>query len=350
VDYTNEPLKGLRCGIISNQIVQANKVYHCNRKESFIATIARYPEEVQPLAKIELPYVDKNGKTKVFTIQDSATRIEFANKGIATIDLERIGQCMRLRDFLIYDNEIENLDLTPLSRCNLLRSLVLRRNKMRQLDLSPLSGQMEIQRIDLRGNQLQTLNVDPLANHQMLEKFQTDGNPLLELDISALITCRKLSDVSIDRYVKIKASRNLMNALKGPLSKYRKNIIWIDRGTGVADASRPQKVSESAVEVALGVLKSVPRISMQELTGYTGMSPDDTRELVFALVGKGDVAGRFEPGTDEFISLEAVQTAQALKSTGPEVQRCSYCGSPLPRALTTGERFTCPACGQVNEG
>ncbi len=294
--------------------------------------------------------MDKNGKTKVFTIHDSATRIEFANKGIATIDLTRLGHCLRLRDFLIYDNEIANLDLTPLGGCNLLRTLVVRRNKIRELDLSPLSGHMEIQRIDLRGNQLQSLNVDPLANHQMLEKFQTDGNPLLELDVSALITCRKLSDVSIDRYVKIKASRNLMNAIKGPLSKYKKHIIWIERGVGVADASRPQKVSESATEVTLGVLKSVPRISMQELTGYTGMSLDDTRELVFALVGKGDAAGRYEPQTDEFISLDAVQTAQALKSTGPEVQRCNYCGNPLPRALTTGERFTCPACGQVNEG
>lgn len=305
---------------------------------------------MQPLAKIELPYVDKNGRTKVFTFNDSATRIEFINKGIATIDLTRLSHCLRLRDFLLYDNDIAELDLTPLGGCNLLRSLVLRRNRLRKLDLGPLSGHREIQRIDLRENQLRTLDLGPLAEHHMLERFQTEGNPLLQLDISALITCRKLKDVKIDNYVKIKASRNLMDALRGPLSKYKKKIHWIDREAAESQPAEAREVPESVSEVTLGVLKSVPRITMQDLTGYTGMSLDDTRELVFALVGKGEAAGRYEPNSDEFISLDAVQTAEALKSDRPEVQRCYYCGSPLPRLLEKGEQIKCASCGHVNQG
>ncbi|MFW9848475.1 MAG: hypothetical protein ACFFF4_05000 [Candidatus Thorarchaeota archaeon] len=307
------------------------------------------------MAKIDFPFIDKNGKTRVLNVNDNATRIEFTNKGIASIDLSPIGNCLRLRDFHMYGNEISDLELSPLNRCSLLRSLVLRGNRLGTLDLSPLKEHLELERVDLRKNHLQSLNVDALANHLKLEKFTLEDNPLLELDISALITCRGLKEVSLDRHTKLKADRRLMAAVRGPLRRYKNRIIWIDREAAQQMAQAHQTavaatVNDGIKDTTLGVLKSVPRISMEKLSGYTNMSVDETRELVFVLVGQGDVEGRYDPDSDDFISLSAVQTVKELRSDGPIMQRCQHCGSPLPRVLVTGERFTCQSCGSVNSG
>jgi len=306
------------------------------------------------MAKVEFPFIDRRGKTRVLSVNNSATRIEFTNKGIALIDLTPIRQCLRVRDLMLYGNEIVELDLAPLSGCTMLQNLVLRENKIRELNLSPLREHIELVRIDLRKNQLQTLNVDPLANKRSLEKFTIEGNPLIELDVSALITCRKLKEIDIARHTKVKADRSFLNTIRGPIRKYKKRIIWIDRQ---ATRGQQQQVPQHSVSVnptvrttVLGLLKSVPRISMETLSQHSGMSSDDTRELVFVLVGKGEVAGRYDPDSDEFISLSAVQTAKKLRSDGPRVQQCQYCNSPLPRALSFGDRLVCESCGQVNEG
>lgn len=302
---------------------------------------------------MDFAFIDTKGKTRVLSSSDTATRIEFANKNIAVIDLTPVSSCLRLRDFLIYGNAIQELDLTPLSRCNLLRTLVLRDNRHRTLDLSPLREHVELQRLDFRKNQLQELNVDPLANHRMLEKFTIDGNPIIEIDVSALITCRGLREVGLDRHMKLKADRSLMGTVRGPLSSYKRRIIWIDRQATPGQQAAPQHVSTvapAARNTVLGLLKSVPRISMDKLAEYTDLDADSSRELVFVLVGKGEVEGRYDPENDEFISLSAVQTAKELRSDGPTVHQCQYCGKPLPRALTTGERYVCESCGQINEG
>ncbi|MHA2426397.1 MAG: hypothetical protein ACXAEF_16530 [Candidatus Thorarchaeota archaeon] len=114
-----------------------------------------------------------------------------------------------------------------------------------------------------------------------------------------------------------------------------------------AVAATVKKTSKTSV---LGVLKSVPRISMEKLSEYSEMSVDDTRDLVFVLVGQDEVEGRYDPDTDDFISLSAAQTAKELRSDGPQIQRCQHCGSPLPRVLVTGDRYTCQNCGMVIEG
>ncbi len=303
------------------------------------------------MAKVELSYINRQGRTKTLSVNHTATRIEFTNKGIASIDLSPIRECIRLRDFLIYGNELVELDLTPLQGCPLLRTLVLRDNRLREIDLSPIRESMELSRLDLRENQLQSLDLEPLANHQGLDKFQLEKNPLLELDISPLLTCRGLKEVTLDRHLKLKASRSLAGAVRGPMTKYRNRIVWYERQFTPTSTQKPiQAVSSNhASNMALGVLKSVPRITMQELTRYTDMSVEDTRDLVFLLVGEGKVSGRYEPSTDEFISLDAVQTVKELRSDEIVVQRCQYCGSPLPRRLIPGDRIACEACGQTNE-
>jgi len=304
------------------------------------------------MTRIDCPYVDKKGKTKVLTVSDSTSRIDFTNKGIQSIDLTPIRRCLKLRDFVIYDNEISELDLSPLSGCPSLRTVVFRNNRLKELNLSPLSEHVHLQRIDIRGNQLQSLDVNPLADHQNLEKFQLEGNPLLEIDISALLTCRRLKEVSLDRHMRIMASRNLQDAISGPIRKYKKRILWIARAKQVEQQSQPSgpMSSSKASRMALGVLRSVPKIAIEELTQYTNLTVEETRELVFLLVGEGKVAGRYEAATDEFISLEAAQTIRELRPEGSGIQKCKHCGKPLPRVLVMGERFTCEACGSTNEG
>lgn len=304
------------------------------------------------MANVDFPFTDRQGKTKVLSVNDSSTRIDFSSKGIASIDLSPIRQCLRLRDFLIYDNELSELDLSPISSCNLLRTVVLRKNRLREIDLSALAEHMELERLDLRENQLQTLDISSLANHQNLEKFQMDSNPILEIDISALLTCRELKEVDLDRHTKIKASRNLQEAVRGPIKQYKKRIMWVEREQQQqAPTQRAGAISVDRVSsMTLGVLKSVPRITMEELTQYTNMSIEQTRELVFLLVGEEKVVGRYEAGTDEFISLEATQTTKELRSQGVKMQKCQNCGKPLPKVLYAGDRYTCEACGHVNEG
>jgi hypothetical protein len=307
------------------------------------------------LAKVEFPFIDKKGKTRVLSVNENVTRIDYTNKGIAKIDLTPIRRCLRLRDLLLYGNELSELDLSPLAGCTMLETLVLRENRLVGLDLSPLVEHIQLDRIDLRKNQLQSLNVDPLANHLKFEKFTLEGNPILELDVSALITCRGLKEFTVNRHTKLKADKSLMAAIRGPIRKYKKRIIWIDRQAAQQMAQTHQTavaatVNEGVKSTLLGVLKSVPRISMEKLAGYTQMSVDDTRDLVFVLVGKGDVEGRYDPDTDDFISLSAAQTAKELRSDGLKMQRCQHCASPLPRVLVTGDRLTCENCGMVNEG
>jgi hypothetical protein len=88
---------------------------------------------------------------------------------------------------------------------------------------------------------------------------------------------------------------------------------------------------------------------MESLLPYSDLPVDKTRELVFELVGSGAVAGRFEPESDEFISLDAVQAAKEMRAEGPAVRLCAFCGKPIPRVLMPGERYTCESCGQVNQ-
>ncbi len=307
------------------------------------------------MAKVQFPFVDRKGKTRVLEVNENATRIEFTNKNITSIDLSPVVSCLRLRVLHMYGNLIQQIDLSPLSRCTLLRTVNLRENKLVEIDLSPLVEHSELERIDLRKNQLQSLNVDPLANHMNFEKFALEGNPLLELDVSALITCRGLKEVKLDRHTRLKADKSLMAAVRGPLRRYKKRIIWIDRQAAQQMAQKHQTtvaatVNASTKSTMLGVLKSVPRISMEKLSEYSEVSVDDTRDLVFVLVGQGEVEGRYDPDTDDFISLSAVQTVKELRSEGPQMQRCKQCGSPLPKILVVGERFTCQSCGKVNIG
>jgi hypothetical protein len=109
-------------------------------------------------------------------------------------------------------------------------------------------------------------------------------------------------------------------------------------------------VDERTMKKALGVLKSFPRISMSDLAGYSGLSPDRARELVFEFVGEGRIEGRFDPEKDEFICVDAVVADKRMKSNGSALARCAYCGKPLPKALNAGEELTCPSCGMINIG
>ena len=116
-----------------------------------------------------------------------------------------------------------------------------------------------------------------------------------------------------------------------------------------------KKRAESTIHVnvqkrVLGVLKSFPRISISDLSKYSGESEDTTRDMLFEMIGDNLVSGRFDIATDEFISAHAAIASREIKADAPSLARCMYCGKSLERALISGDEIACPSCGMVNVG
>ncbi len=269
------------------------------------------------------------------------------------IDLSPLLQFTRLRKLKIYSNELQTLDLTPLRTCHTLRELVLRRNHLQEIDLSPLEKCPELTRLDLSSNRLTQLNLAPLANHIALSKIVLTNNPLPEIDVTPLYSCGILRDLEVSSRTRLKAERRYAGYKRGALGRLKKRITWIEKSeTPVAAAPQfTAPVVNGGVRMrVLGVLKSVPRINIANLTKYSEISEEDTRELVFDLVGAGEVSGRFNPSTDEFVSADAAEVSRKLKSNGIHVARCQHCGTPLQKLLASGEEFVCPSCGTLNIG
>ena len=310
------------------------------------------------VVNVEIPFTDHSGKTKAFRVSDGTTAIDLTGKGIAAINLSPVRMCVALTRLLLNENELSILDLSPLTACPLLTVLALKKNKLQSIDLSPLRDLTQIQAIDLRGNQLTALDLSPIRNHMALQKVFLAGNPLAELDISALFTCGGLREVDLGKYAKLKADRVFMGFSGGAMLQYKKQITWSDTKTLEAQAAAvaqsrtktpSQDPRDSMRKKVIGVLKSHGRISMEKIMPYSELSIDETRKLVFELVGSGAVAGRFEPESDEFISLDAVQAAKVMRSEGPLMRQCPFCGKPLPRVLMPGEHHTCEGCGQISQ-
>lgn len=100
----------------------------------------------------------------------------------------------------------------------------------------------------------------------------------------------------------------------------------------------------------LGVLRSFPRISIADLSKYSGLSLDASRDLLFELLGDNLVSGRFDAATDEFISAPAATASKEIKSDSLSLARCQFCGKSLGKAPISGEEITCSSCGMLNVG
>ena len=305
------------------------------------------------MATMTFTYRDKKGREKRIRIGSSSTNLDFSGKDITHIDLSPILQFTRLRKLKLYSNELQTLDLTPLRTCHTLRELVLHRNHLQNIDLSPLEKCPELMRLDLSNNRLTQLNLAPLANHTALSKIVLTGNPLPEIDVTPLFSCSVLRDLEVSSRTRLKAERRYGGHKRGALGRLKKRITWIEKSEAPV-AAAPQftaPVVNGGVRMRiLGVLKSVPRINMADLTKYSEISEEDTRELVFDLVGAGKVSGRFNPSTDEFVSADAAEVSRQLRSNGTHVAKCQHCGTPLQKLLASGEEFLCPSCGTLNIG
>lgn len=308
------------------------------------------------MSKVTFMYVGSGGKSKSIKVSANVTRIDFSNKGIVSIDLSPISQCTRLKALMLYSNKMATIDLGPVDSCRNLQILGLHKNKLRELDLSPLTNLHQLVRLDLEDNQLFSLDLSPLAHHMALQKVELGKNPLTELDISALFTCSTLKEFKVKNRTVLTANRRVASFKVRPLNGLKKKIRWLEQDQVAAQASvtgRTEPIPEAdddTKNTVLGVLKSVPRISMQDLTQYSELPVNETRELVFELVGEDKVTGRFNPATDEFVSAVAAQIAKKMASDGPRYSKCVYCGKPMDKALAIGEEVSCPSCGIVNIG
>jgi Leucine rich repeat len=312
------------------------------------------------VVEVEIPFTEHGGKTRAIRVNDNTTTIDMTGKGIAAVNLTSVRACGRLTRLLLNDNELTVVDLSPLTACPQLTVLALKKNRLQGLDLCPLKDLTRLEALDLKENMLTRLDLSPIKKHMSLQKVFLAGNPLTELDVSALLTCRSLKEVDIGRHVRLKADMTLAGSSVAVMQQYKKQITWVDARTLETQAATvtaaqshikalSQDIQDSMRKRVLGVLKSQTRICMEKLAPYSGLPVDETRELVFEFVGSGAVTGRFDPDTDEFISLDAVQAASLMRSEGPVIQKCRYCGKPFPKTIMPGESYTCESCGQVNQ-
>lgn len=104
------------------------------------------------------------------------------------------------------------------------------------------------------------------------------------------------------------------------------------------------------VKRVLGVLKSFQSITMTDLMNYSGLSVEESRNLVFELIADDLVAGRFDSESDSFVSATAASASKQIRSDRTILARCMFCGKALGRALRAGDEVPCPSCGMINVG
>jgi ribosomal protein S25 len=110
------------------------------------------------------------------------------------------------------------------------------------------------------------------------------------------------------------------------------------------------EVPEKTIKRILGVLKSFQTVSMKELTSYSSLDLDVTRNIVFELIAEDQVTGRFDSKSDSFISASAASASRDIRSDQQSIARCMYCGNPLEKALKSGDEVKCPSCEMINVG
>ncbi|MHA1935564.1 MAG: leucine-rich repeat domain-containing protein [Candidatus Thorarchaeota archaeon] len=308
------------------------------------------------MTRLSFQWTTKRGTTKTKSFPANATRIDLSGKGIQRIDLSPIVGLTRLRALMLYNNDIDELDLKPLSSIPGIEQIVLRKNELTNLDLSPLSQARRLVRLDLEQNNFQNLDLSPLSACYLMQKLDVSHNPLVELDVTPLFRWTNLKEFNVGYRVPLFADPSVSTIGRAAITRYKKRITWRESTAAFTQPISSAReivsadVSDADRKQVIGVLKSVPRITIADLTKYSESSEDETRDLVFELVADGKVAGRFDPQTDEFVSLDAAEAAKRMQSEGPKESLCFYCGKPLSRTLVAGDKVVCDSCGTVNTG
>ncbi|MFX0044831.1 MAG: hypothetical protein ACFE8Z_03210 [Candidatus Hermodarchaeota archaeon] len=248
---------------------------------------------------VQVTYLSRHGE-KTKKLSSDAKELYLAYKDIISIDLSPVAACWKLHEVHLNGNKLSQIDLSPLSNCARLNILRLEYNRLHTLDLRPLASCAYLREIDLSNNPLRLIYVP--------EEHRARG--------------------AILGLVSMSASTEVVTE---PISSR----------VSITDTVRTR---------VLGVLRSVSKISMSDLTEYSDLSVEDTRELVFTLVGSGLVEGMFDPSEDTFVSASAVMAAKKLRSDGLTTARCAYCGFSLSDAPEFGEEVVCPSCGTINVG
>ena len=138
-----------------------------------------------------------------------------------------------------------------------------------------------------------------------------------------------------------------------PEKKYSKITVSKKTASKIAVPEKPAPeivVPEKTLKRILGVLKSFQTVSMKELTAYSNLDIDVTRNIVFEMIADDQVSGRFNSKTDSFVSVSAASASREIRSDHQSIAKCMYCGKPLEKALKSGDEVKCPSCGIINIG
>ena len=95
----------------------------------------------------------------------------------------------------------------------------------------------------------------------------------------------------------------------------------------------------------LGIAKTYPKIRIGDIATKIGMLERDAENLLIGLVARGQIKGRVDPGTKEFISGmidSGTDTVPLMK-----LVQCPYCNAPLNTSVVKGASIKCTACGNL---
>ncbi len=228
------------------------------------------------------------------------------------------------RELYLAYKDITSVDLSPIAACWKLHEVHLNGNRLSEIDLFPLSYCVRLNILRLEYNRFRTLDPRPLASCAFLREIDVSNNPL--------------------RLVHVPEEHRARGAIFGLVSMSASTEVVTE------PVSSSVSITDTVRTRVLGVLRSMLKISMSDLTKYSCLSVEDTRELVFTLVGSGLVEGMFDPSEDTFVSASAIMAARKLRSDGLTTARCAYCGFSLPDAPEVGEEVVCPSCGTIKLG
>jgi membrane protein implicated in regulation of membrane protease activity len=119
-------------------------------------------------------------------------------------------------------------------------------------------------------------------------------------------------------------------------------FLWFGIGLAILSGQVAAIVNRSKLRsVVLQEFESNSKVSIEEISGNTGISVRDIRAIVLDLKASGKLKGSFSPTTGSAEEMQVSPKVEEDLSTTPRGNYCSNCGTPVERETAV----YCAYCG-----
>jgi hypothetical protein len=117
-------------------------------------------------------------------------------------------------------------------------------------------------------------------------------------------------------------------------------IVYFDKMTGEYVTQEGKAIAERVI----GIINSKRRITLDELSLETNMTPEEIKRIVVGMKKRGLFTGTFDWKSGKILSeIGARQLSEAKTS-------CPHCGGHLTEPPLPGEEIKCEFCGKIITG